>query len=162
MSQSGPHRKHFWLPVPTMEEYARYTGGHTFRKWAAVGEAWCCPSCKRSKFEQLTWTQSRTGYGGTALGSYVWLAPIVEHHDHGADNYARNNSPRQPRFAPTLICFDCNISEGRLKRLLKLPKDFSFSPSELNAIITGHPHRRVTENLEAASLIAYAVLALRH
>ena len=154
MNPSGPHKKHLSLPMPTKQDYERYTGGHTPRKWTLVGESWRCPSCGRTKFEQLTWTKSRTG------GIYIWLAPIVEHHDHSADNYRQTVIARKPRFAPTLICFDCNIAEGRLKRMLKLPGNFSFSPTELNAIITGYPHRRVTEDLEMARLIAYAALQL--
>jgi hypothetical protein len=161
MNKYGPHKKHLSLPVPTQEDYERYTGGHTPRKWVTVGETWRCPSCERTKFEQLTWTKSRTGSGGIARHSYIWLAPIVEHHDHGADDYRQNVIRRKPRFAPTFICFDCNIAEGRLKRLLKLPQDFSFSPTELNLIITGHPHRRVTEDPEMAKLISDAVLRLR-
>lgn len=152
---SGPHKKHLSLPIPTRQDYECYTGGHTPRKWILVGETWRCPSCERTKFEQLTWTKSRRG-----LRTYIWLAPIVEHHDHSVDTYRQTPIARKLRFAPTLICFDCNIAEGRLKRMLKLPQNFSFSPAELNAIITGYPHRRVTEDIEIAKLIADAVLRI--
>jgi hypothetical protein len=83
------------------------------------------------------------------------LQPLraVPHHDHGADG-----GQRAQRFAPTLICFYCNIAEGRAKRMLKLPKDFSFSPVELSMFIVGYPHRRITEDLEAAKAIAESIL----
>lgn len=160
MSLPGPHKKHLSLPIPTRQDYEGYSGGHTPRKWVLVGEAWRCPSCQRAKFEQLTWTRRRTAYGGRPVGEYIWLAPIVEHHDHSVDIFRNRMLARRPRFAPTLICFDCNIAEGRIKRILKLPSDFSFSPIELNAIVTGYPHRRVTEDLEVARLIADALLKL--
>jgi hypothetical protein len=53
----GPRKNCERLPIPTIEDFARYTGGHTHRKWQEVGLDWRCPSCKRTKFEQLTWTQ---------------------------------------------------------------------------------------------------------
>jgi hypothetical protein len=143
------------LPVPTQVDFEQYRGGHTHRKWAQVGDAWFCPSCKRTKFEQLTWTRSRTG-NGRVLGPYKWLAPIVEHHDHGADRRRR-----VPRFPPTLVCFDCNAADGRVKRMLALPSDFSFSPAELSTFITGHPHHRVTEDRDAARTLANILLQFR-
>jgi hypothetical protein len=153
--QLGPHRKHLTLPVPTQADFDQYKGGHTHKKWVVVGPDWCCPSCRRAKFEQLTWTQRRTQNGRVATGEYAWLAPIIAHHDHGATGL------RAPRFPPTYLCFDCNIAEGRAKRMLKLPPDFSFSPQELACFVTGYPHRRVTENLEVAERIAVAILAFR-
>jgi hypothetical protein len=116
------------------------------------------PFMPGTKFEQLTWTRRRRAYGGRRVGEYTWLAPVVEHHDHSVDIFQNRMLARRPRFAPTLICFDCNIAEGRMKRILKLPSDFSFSPVELKAIVTGYPHRRVTEDLEVARLIADALL----
>lgn len=154
--QLGPLRKNLNLPVPSQADFDRYKGGHTHRKWAGVGPDWLCPSCKRTKFEQLTWTQCRTENGRVPTGRYAWLAPIVTHHDHGADG-----GLRVPRFPPTYLCFDCNIAEGRVKRVLKLPPNFSFSPEELACFITGYPHRRVTENLVVAQRVALAVLAFR-
>jgi len=151
----GPRKNCEHLPLPTIEDFAGYTGGHTHRKWRQVGHEWRCPSCKRTKFEQLTWTQQRRDNGRVPTGRFIWLAPIVEHHDHGAIRGLRH-----PRFAPTLLCFDCNIAEGRVKRVLRLPSDFSFSPEELNAFITGYPHRRVTENLDIAAQIAERVIRL--
>lgn len=145
--------------MPTQADFDLYRGGHTPKKWVEVGQDWCCPSCKRTKFEQLTWTVRRIQNGRVATSSYAWLAPIVEHHDHGADR-----GKRAPRFSPAYLCFDCNVAEGRVKRVLKkrmpnLPSEFSFSPEELACFVTGYPHRRVTENLEIAERMALSAAA---
>jgi len=152
---AGPLRKHLGLPVAAQADFEQYRGGHTNKKWVQVGPEWCCPSCRRTKFQQLTWTVRRID-GRVIPNSHGWLAPIVEHHDHGADE-----GQRSPRFAPTFICFDCNIAEGRAKKMLKLPKDFSFSPVELSMFIVGYPHRRITEDLESAQAIAESILRFR-
>ncbi|MCU1249285.1 MAG: hypothetical protein JWQ49_2314 [Edaphobacter sp.] len=155
IKQGAWRKKHNKLPAPTPEEFAQYRGGHTNKLWGLVGRDWQCPSCKRNKFEQLTWTIDRRK-SVAAIPVYGWLAPIHEHHDHGADEGLRSQ-----RFPPTHLCFDCNNAEGRIKKTLKLPSDFSFSPDELSLFITGHPHRRVTEDIEAAKRIADGVLRFR-
>jgi hypothetical protein len=133
------------LREPTQQDFESYRGGHTFKKWAGLPSDWHCPACKRSKFQLLTWTKSLTGYGGTIRGQYQWLAPIQEHHDHRADGGAHS-----PRFCATLICSDCNTADGKVKRLLKLPRDFSFSPEELGQIITGYAHCGIDTDLAIA------------
>jgi hypothetical protein len=72
------------IRVPSRRDFDSYRGGHTPQKWARLSHDWRCPSCKRSKFEQLRWTKSISGFG-VPKGEYQWLAPIHEHHDHGAD-----------------------------------------------------------------------------
>lgn len=140
------------LRVPTQEDFDKYSGGHTFKKWSALPPDWRCPACKRSKFQLLTWTKCLTGYGGILPGEYQWLAPIHEHHDHRSDNGIDS-----PRFAPTLICGNCNSADASVKRRLRLPSQFSFSPSELGQFVTGYPHDRVTADPEIAKKI-YAEL----
>jgi len=143
------------LRVPTPEDFAGYRGAHTDKKWTRLPRDWRCPSCRRSKYEQLRWTKSITGRG-VPKGEYQWLAPIHEHHDHGGDT-----GERAPRFPPTMLCFDCNIAEGRTKDRLDLPRDFSFSPVELSVFITGLPHCGVDTDLDAAKKTADLILALR-
>jgi rubredoxin len=143
------------LRVPTPEDFTGYRGGHTPKKWTRLPYDWRCPSCGRSKYEQIRWTKSITGYG-VPKGEYQWLAPIHEHHDHGG-----GTRERAPRFAPTMLCFDCNNAEGRTKDLLDLPGDFSFSPEEMRVFITGLPHCGVDIDLDAAKTIADLVLRFR-
>ena len=141
--------------VPCDLDLQEYRGGHTNKKWAQLPGHWRCPSCNRSKLEQLRWTRSITGFG-VPKGQYQWLAPIHEHHDHGADS-----GVRPARFPATMLCFDCNNADGRAKRILSLPEDFSFSVDELSSFITGIPHCGVDINLEVAEQIARYVLATR-
>jgi hypothetical protein len=86
--------------------------------------------------------------GGNPPGEYQWLAPIQEHHDHRSDNGIDS-----PRFFPALVCGDCNSADGRVKRLLKLPSEFSFSPTELSQFITGDPHGGVKAGMTIAKRI---------
>jgi hypothetical protein len=143
------------LRIPSQEEFNSYRGGHTHKKWLKLPSDWRCPSCNRTKFQQLRWTKSLTGYG-VPKGQYQWLAPIHEHHDHGAET-----GELISRFADTMLCYDCNNAEGRTKRLLLLPADFSFSPHELRLFVTGIPHCGVDLDLDIAKGIAADCLALR-
>lgn len=141
------------IRIPGLDDLAAYRGAHTAKKWSQLSLEWECPSCRRSKFQQLRWTKSITGYG-VPKGEYQWLAPIHDHHDHGADSGSRN-----ARFPNTMLCFDCNNADGRAKRLLALPEDFSFSPSELEQFVTGIPHCGVDIDLVRADLIAREYLS---
>jgi rubredoxin len=143
------------LRIPTPEEFIGYRGGHTHQKWTRLPHGWHCPSCGRSKYEQVRWTKCITGYG-VPKGEYQWLAPIHEHHDHGGDA-----EERAPRIRPTMLCFDCNNAEGRTKTLLDLPCDFSFSPDELREFITGLPHCGVDIDLDIAKTKADQLLRFR-
>lgn len=140
--------------MPTQLDFDSYTGGHTFKKWSGLPADWYCPACKRSKFQLLTWTKRRTGYGGNTPGEYHWLAPIQEHHDHRSDGGLYS-----PRFLPELICGDCNSADGRVKKCLGLPSEFSFSPAELSQFITGYPHGGVKTDLKMARKV-YAASVL--
>ncbi len=144
-------KKRKFVKIPTIEDFEKYRGGHTFKKWRALPSDWRCPVCGRSPFELLTWTKSKTGYGAP-MGEYQWLAPLHEHHDHRTDGYAI-----APRFLSTLICSDCNHAEGRAKRRLHLPKWFSFSPMELRHFVTGSPHNGVKIDLDRAREIYEAL-----
>ena len=153
-SDSIPVRKRKFLRIPTQEDFESYRGGHTFKKWFGLPSGWHCPACGRSKFQLLTWTKCRTGYGGNTPGEYQWLAPIQEHHDHRSDG-----GMHSPRFPSALICGDCNSADGKVKKCLGLPSQFSFSPEELSQFITGYPHDGVKTDLKMAGEV-YAALVL--
>jgi hypothetical protein len=147
-------RKRQLLKVPTMEEFQNYRGGHTHKKWVALPVEWRCPSCRRSRFEILTWTQTRMENGRVPTGEYKWLAPLHGHHDHGS------HAGIPPRFAETIICGDCNSADGRAKRRLNRPADFSFSPLELSLFVIGTPHNGVRFELEVAKKVYESIAPL--
>jgi hypothetical protein len=92
--------------------------------------------------------------GRVPTGEYKWLAPLHGHHDH------RSHAGVPPRFAQTIICGDCNSAEGRAKRLLKLPADFSFSPLELSLFVVGAPHNGVRFDFEEAKKVYESIAPL--
>jgi hypothetical protein len=49
---------------------------------------------------------------------------IVEHHCHA-----------YRRFDRATICGDCNSADGAVKRKLKLPESWSFSPAEIKRFV---------------------------
>lgn len=133
--------------------------------WASVGSDWECPGCGRRKAELFRLT-----------GNRVLLARLDIHHDHLGDSlkarlrdeigtdWARRIAPgvahfrklgsrMLARFAPTLVCLDCNVADGTAKmRLPDIPRDFSFRPSEIRRFITpvanGEHHVDVTAALQ--------------
>ena len=131
--------------------------------WSSVPQSWTCPACKRSKpaIARLT-------------GAGVILARLEEHHDHlgdlinaglrvrvgqrwpemlepGAGKLADYAEKLVRRFEPDLICHDCNLADGKAKNQLKdLPRDFSFSPSEIGRFIKVAPNREHGVELDAA------------
>ncbi len=131
--------------IPSQEDFEAYRGAHTHKIWASLPRNWQCPSCGRTRFQLLTWTKSLTDSSRRAFGDYHWLAAIHEHHDHCSENGAY-----PPRFARAHICSDRNSAEGVVKRRLKLPPDFSFSPQELSEFVVGYPHGGVDIDYEAA------------
>ena len=50
---------------------------------------------------------------------------LHKHHDHSS----------RKRFHETIICGSCNLIDARLKKALKIDDDFSFSPSEMKAVL---------------------------
>ena len=123
-----------------------------------VSSEWCCPSCHRTKAEQV-----RLDKNGNLM------AAIHRHHDHminladdcipslGRDDITWQE--RRPydslrsnfqRFPDTLICNDCNVIEGLAKGLCKAHSCFSFSPFEISTFIiveSNRPHRLDTEKV---------------
>ncbi len=127
---------------PTEFDFASYDGAHTPLLWKAVGENWQCPACKRNKFEILRWTKRR--HPKTGLIYWGWIAPLHTHHDHSGKN----------RFPPTIICDQCNVVDGVVKKRLGLPGDFSFAPRELVEFIVPAPHSKHEIDYQKAANLA--------
>lgn len=140
------------MKVPTNEDFNKYTGLHCHQLWADVGEHWICPSCQRSKFEILRWTKR---FPGKQYAFMDWVAILHRHHDHSQDY----NSLNARRFPQTIVCDQCNSADGVVKRKLKLPKSFSFSPEEISLFVSATPHGKHKINYEMA-LAIYTALNL--
>src|SRR4051812_30311958 len=90
-----------------------------------------------------------------------WLAAFHEHHDHGADRPGFGDDgmflPQGPeRFGKVIICDQCNSADGRAKRKLALPPDWSFSPDEIRQFVTPTPHGPHVIDYHAADAIYLA------
>lgn len=138
------------IKVPTYEDFYSYTGLHCHRLWAEVGDAFICPSCKRNKFQILRWT---TRFPNKPNAFKDWVAVLHRHHDHSQGFMSRNSG----RFPETVICDQCNSSDGVVKRKLKLPKEFSFSPEEIGCFVKANPHSKHEIDFEIAKAIYAAV-----
>ena len=117
--------------TPSDKEYKAYDGGHCHRLWYALPETWQCPGCHRNKRDILRWTRRKVS-GKTWDG---WIAPLCKHHDHSGSD----------RFPETVICQDCNSVDGAVKRRLRLPDDWSFSPEEIRQFISPLPNAPHTD-----------------
>jgi hypothetical protein len=112
-----------------------------------VEPRWRCPCCFRAKEEFARLDKSEN-----------LLCRLVFHHDH-FENCVRDMMDARRResewhavcaiensfirFAPTLVCEDCNLAEAEAKRIVGAPKDFSFAPHEIASFITvtnNRPH----------------------
>lgn len=129
--------------TPTYEEYLNHTGLHYHKLWKATGDSWICPGCGRSKFQIMRWTLR---FPNTPDAFMDWVAALHKHHDHSNDYMNLG----EPRFPETLICGQCNSADGTVKRKLKLPKKFSFSPQEMRMFIEATPHAKHKINYERA------------
>lgn len=124
--------------------------------WAQTWVGWQCPCCLRRKCQIARLTDN-----GVLLCQLDW------HHDHLADvagDVMRGNViadvstplfltrkqaceaaiPLIERFAPILLCNDCNAADAAMKARLgpDVPRAFSFSPQEIAAFIKPTPHLR--------------------
>lgn len=122
-----------WSKIPTPADIAAFDGVHCSSQYRkALRMNWRCPSCQRSAHELIRWTYingktMRERYGDEyGMG---WSIAIVTHHDHGSRG-----------FPSTLFCGDCNSADGTIKRKLKLPETWSFSPTELAEIVSVKAH----------------------
>ncbi len=103
----------FMRKVPTEIEYNRFV----LMQKHLLPEDWTCPVCGRDQRELMRWKKTKKGGH--------WSSRMHLHHDHG-DRWK----------GKTLICSDCNAADGLAKRLLKLPKNWSFSDEELKEFVT--------------------------
>lgn len=125
------------VKVPSMDIYLTYDGAHCHNLWASLDHEWRCPACRRTKFEILRWgVRYKRTPEGRRTEYKDWIATLHEHHDHsdGMYNFWGN------RFEPEVICGQCNTSDGTAKRVLCLPEDFSFSPTEIGQFVIATPH----------------------
>ncbi|MDV7645781.1 hypothetical protein R4646_02145 [Acinetobacter baumannii] len=121
------------IKIPTYEDYCNHTGLHYSKLWNSINDEWTCPACGRSKFQIMRWTKRKPNSTNQFMD---WVATLNIHHDHSVG--FRENGVR--RFSETLICAQCNLADGRAKKKLNLPSQFSFSPQELRAFIKATPH----------------------
>jgi hypothetical protein len=62
-----------------------------------------------------------------------WISRIAP----GIAHFEKLGSQMLARFAPTLVCLDCNAADGVAKKWSpRIPRDFSFRPSEARRFIT--------------------------
>jgi len=134
------------IKVPTLDDFLDYKGAHCHQLWTQVGPDWRCPSCQRSKFEQLRWT---TRFPGSPHAFKGWIAVLHRHHDHSVGFMERGVR----RFSETVICDQCNAADGAAKRKLKLPEKFSYSPQEISLFVVANPHSKHTIKYEVAAEI---------
>ena len=127
---------------PTELEYLAFDGMHCSVIWADTPRHWRCPSCRRSKLELMRWGK-RTGNNAHAYGPVGWKAALHRHHDHG-DRWT----------GEIVICGDCNSADGTAKRLLQLPRQWSFRADEIGQFVTVVPNGGIAKiDLEVALAI---------
>ena len=134
------------MKIPTLENYQNYTGHHCHKIWAEVGPYFICPGCGRNKFQLLRWTIRNPGKPSSFKD---WVAILHRHHDHSGDLF----NPSTGRFPVTIVCGQCNASDGSVKRRLKLPRNFSFSAYEISHFIQATPHAAHKIDFEVARRI---------
>lgn len=138
---------------PTFEEFSAFDGAHCRNIYRALPENWQCPGCTRTKYQILRWTTLFPHI--PAARRPGWAGGYHTHHDHAGDRYLWTKSPSWfvPRFEPTVVCEQCNSADASAKRKLKLPKDFSFSPTEIRQFVIPHAHGKHLINYYVAKAI---------
>ncbi|MBF0622745.1 MAG: hypothetical protein HQL54_12540 [Magnetococcales bacterium] len=119
------------IKIPLYADYINHTGLHYHLLWKELDDTWTCPACNRTKFQILRWTKR---FPNSPNPFFDWVATLTKHHDHSVSRYGN----MLPRFPETIICGQCDGSDGAVKKRLKLPKKFSFSPEEIRGF--GSPH----------------------
>jgi hypothetical protein len=120
-------------------------------KFSDTWPDWRCPGCGRTKAEF-----ARLDKNGNLL------CATVSHHDHFENcvykvldlaAFSRMNQILR-RFAPALVCNDCNVAEPAAKAAVGAPAEFSFAPYEIAYFIEVSPNRPHTLRRDRA-LAAY-------
>jgi len=133
--------------IPTSAEIQAFNGAYCKRVYASTSLDWRCPGCHRTKHELLRWKMLSKNTPNRYMG---WAGGLHKHHDH-------DHGPRPVRFPETLMCEQCNSADGVAKRELRLPDDFSFSPSEISCFVIGTAHGWHLMNYLAAERLYVAV-----
>lgn len=128
------------------DRWGTQSDGHR-EKFFQTSADWQCPSCMRNKD-----FISRIDKNGKVL------IAIHDHHDHFEEyvfekmnekirvkpstfiQHRKSLEANVVRFPRTLICGDCNVADGAVKRKLGLVKYFSFAPHEISLFINPKPH----------------------
>ncbi len=134
------------IKIPTYEVYQSHDGLHYRQLWNSIGDEWVCLGCGRSKFQIMKWTRRFPNTPNSFMG---WVAALHKHHDHSIGLFESG----QTRFPETLVCGQCNSADGTVKRKLKLPSNFSFSPQEMRTFIRATPHGKHEINYDLALTI---------
>ena len=132
--------------VPTEEDYQLHDGLHYRHLWCAAGDDWLCPGCGRTKYQIMRWTKRFPNSPNAFMG---WVAALHRHHDHSVGCSEQGIS----RFPAVVICGQCNSADGAVKRKLKLPRNFSFSPEEIRLFVKSAPHGKHEINYAMAAMI---------
>ena len=148
----GVLRNNFNAKRLSLTEYLSFDGSHWQRIYKRLSKNCLCPSCWRTKFEILRWTifqhkpESRPP---------SWAGGYHEHHDHACDRYfsPRGSSSCSPRFAPSVVYEHYNSVSSSAKRKLKLPVDFSFSPTEIRQFVSAYAHGKHLVNYQITNAI---------
>ena len=111
----------------TDDEFKNFKGAHCFRIYSGLPKSWTCPSCERS----LRGIIHRRKDGTLTVH-------LHKHHDHG--NRWGGHKSLLSYGVEIIICGACNSADGRAKRKLGLPVDWSYSVDEIKQFVTIEPH----------------------
>lgn len=122
------------VKTPPTDILSYYDGYEDHIVWSEAGADFICPACQRNKYEIMTWTKRFPNKPDRT--HYDWVAKLVRHRDQTL------NDPEtlRPRFETAIICGQCSYAASAAKRSLGLPKNFSFSPTEIGQFVSASPH----------------------
>lgn len=134
------------------------------RWWVMTGHDWTCPCCKRNK-EKLVRLNKHNYLTGHLHEHHDHMSDYVEQKfteisesmetvvaDRMAERFIKRTAFALTAYDRTVICSDCNSSDGDAKKELCLPKEFSFSPNEISSFIHVVPNKKHIINKEKAML----------
>lgn len=139
--------------IPTEADFQAYDGHHCHVLYNSLAPGWRCPACGRSPFQILRWTERFPDV--PAMRHFGWVVGLHRHHDHAGDGVGGRMPGTSPfaRFPETVVCESCNAADATVKRNLKLPKEFSYSPEEIGAFVEPVPHGwHIINYLQAARI----------
>ncbi|MGR9587070.1 hypothetical protein [Pandoraea sputorum] len=140
--------------IPTAGDFAEYDGHHCHLIYKSLPPGWQCPGCGRTPFQILRWTMRFPHLPSKFMG---WAGGYHQHHDHAGDREGYFSNSPDARFPKTIMCEQCNAADATVKRTLKLPKAFSYSPEEIRAFVESVPHGKHVINYPRAAQIYESV-----